>query len=109
MTSESVALDSHDASRVHYVDQPVGTYNNPASDKMGRRKNILMTIPVNDNVSGLVEYESSTPIFIDINNANEINLKNLNFRILNKDFKPIQQSGETAIMTVLIKKSREEM
>ena len=109
VTSESVALDSHDASRVHYVDQPVGTYNNPASDKMGRRKNILITIPVNNNTSGLVEYEASTPIFIDINNATELNLKNLNFRILNKDFKPIQQSSETAIMTVLIKKGSEEL
>ena len=108
VTSESVPLDSHDASRVHYVDQPVGTYINPESDKMGRRKNILMTIPVNDN-SGLVEYESSTPIFIDINNAEEMNLKNLNFRILNKDFKPIQQSSETAIMTVLIKSRSEPL
>lgn len=107
VVSDSLPLDSFDASRVHYVDQPPGTYLNPASDKMGRRKNILMTIPTNDNESGLVEYESNTPIFIDINNASRMNVKNLNFRILTKDFRPIQQSGETAIMSILIKRPDE--
>lgn len=68
-----------------------------------------MTIPVNDNTSGIVEYESSTPIFIDINNATEINVKNINFRILRKDFSPIIQGDQSAIMTVLIKKGSEEM
>jgi len=76
---------------------------------MGRRKNILMTIPVNDNTSGIVEYESSTPIFIDIDNANEINAKNLNFRILRKDFSPIIQGEQSAIMTILIKKGSESL
>ena len=67
------------------------------------RKNILMTIPVNDNNSGLVEYESNTPIFIDINNASAVNQKNLNFRLLRSDFSPIVASdNERAIMTILI-------
>ena len=105
--SMTLPLDSYDASRVHYTDLGSNVYNNPATDKLGRRKNILMTIPVNDNSNGLVEYESNTPIFIDINNAEEINAKNLNFRILNKDFDPIEQSGEEAIMTILIKKPNE--
>ena len=105
--SMTLPLDSYDASRVHYTDVGGNVYNNPATDKLGRRKNILMTIPVNDNTSGLVEYESNTPIFIDINNPVEINAKNLNFRILNKDFDPIKQSGEEAIMTILIKKPNE--
>ena len=62
-----------------------------------------MTIPVNDNNSGLVEYESNTPIFIDINNANAVNQKNLNFRLLRSDFSPIVASdNERAIMTILI-------
>jgi len=105
MESMSLPLDSFDASKTSY---PEGTvYVNPASDKRGRRKNILMTIPVNNNTSGLVEYESSTPIFIDINNVEEINAKNLNFRILNKDFSPIIQGDESAIATILIKKQNE--
>mgnify|MGYP003627719843 FL=1 len=107
VTCTSLGLDSFDASRVHYTDVGNNVYQNPATDKIGRRKNILMTIPVNDNTSGLVEYEASTPIFIDINNAQELNVKNLNFRVLNKDFDPVEQSGEEAIMTILIKKPNE--
>ena len=104
--SMSLPLDSFDASQINYpIDNTA--YNNPTTDKRGRRKNILMTIPENNNTNGLVEYESSTPIFIDINNAQEINAKNLNFRILNKDFSPIIQNTETALMTILIKKSTE--
>ena len=61
-----------------------------------------MTIPVNDNVTGTVEFETNTPIFIDINNAETINVKNMNFRLLRQDFSPIRQSDEKAIMTVLI-------
>ena len=103
--STSLGLDSFDASKVNYTENMV--YNNPANDKMGRRKNILMTIPVNDNTNGLVEFDSNTPIFMDIGNANELNAKNLNFRILRKDFSPIIQGDQTAIMTILIKKPNE--
>lgn len=103
--SMSLPLDSFDASQIQYPE--VAGFLNPSTDKRGRRKNILMTIPVNDNNNNLVEYESNTPIFIDINNAEEINAKNLNFRILNKNFDSIKQSGDTAIMTILIKKENE--
>ena len=102
----SLPLDSFDASAISYPTSS-SIYVNPTTDKRGRRKNILMTIPTNDNTNGIVEYESNTPIFIDINNAEEINAKNLNFRILNKNFDAITQSGDTAIMTILIKKSTE--
>ena len=61
-----------------------------------------MTIPVNDNTQNLVEFQTNTPIFIDINNVDTINTRNLNFRILKKDFSPITQSTEMAIMTILI-------
>ena len=104
--SMSLPLDSFDASAIQYPSVG-GGYLNPATDKKGRRKNILMTIPINDNSNGIVEYEASTPIFIDINNADEINAKNLNFRVLNKNFEPIDQSSDTAIMTILIKKPNE--
>ena len=100
--SVSLPLDSFDASAVNYTFINQNTYHNPETDKMGRRKNILMTIPVNDNTSGLVEYEASTPIFIDINNSTEINQKNLDFRVLRKDFSPVEQGDQLAIMTLLI-------
>jgi len=97
--SMSVPLDSFDASQVEYNGNNLFNAN---MSKNGRRKNILMTIPENDNTTGLLEFETSTPIFIDINNTEPINVKNLDFRILRKDFTPIIQSGEPAIMTVLI-------
>ena len=101
--SMTLPLDSFDASRTFY-----GTLTNPPeirteAEKKGRRKNILMTIPVNDNTSGLVEYEASNLIFIDINNPEPLNVRNLNFRILTKNFVEINQSGsESAVLTVLI-------
>ncbi len=97
--SMSLPLDSFDASDVEY--NTVTPFNANMS-KSGRRKNILMTISENDNTNGLLEFETSTPIFIDINNTEPINVKNLDFRVLRKDFSPIRQSGEPAIMTVLI-------
>ena len=100
--SMSLPLDSFDASKSDYSIPDPGVIVSPTADKAGRRKNILMTIPENDNTDGLVEYESSTPIFIDMNNDQPINVKNLNFRILRKDFTPITQTVETAIMTILI-------
>jgi len=102
--SMSIPLDSYDASTNGVADNSGFTYNNGGTTlvNQGRRKNILMTIPENDNTTGLVEFESSTPIFIDIGNASRINTKNLDFRILRKDFTPIVQTDQTAIMTILI-------
>ena len=99
--STSLLLDSFDASDFEYgVFSPNSQVR---GDKAGRRKNILMTIPVNDNTSGIVEFQTNTPIFININNALSQNLKNLNFRILRKDFQPVNLAqGDSAVMTILI-------
>lgn len=97
--SMSLPLDSFDASKVQYNSNK----NFPdTTERSGRRKNILMTVPVNDNLDGLVEFQTNTPIFIDINNDRPLNAKNLNFRILKEDFSPILQTEENAIMTILI-------
>ena len=94
VVSDSLPLNSYDASTGGLSKE---------SQKIGKRKNILMSIPVNDNNSGLVEYETNTPIFIDINNASAVNQKNLNFRLLRSDFSPIIASeDERSIMTILI-------
>ena len=104
--SMSVPLDSFDASEVFYSDIKLADGSNAPksvlSEKKGRRKNILMTLPINNNTNGLVEYEAQNLIFIDINNAEKMNLRNMNFRILNKNFNSIDQSGESAVMTILI-------
>ena len=97
--STNLRLDSYDASKVQYNTTQLF---NTTAELSGRRKNILMTIPTNDNTNGLVEYETNTPIFIDIGNAEKINVKNLNLRVLRKDFSPIKQKPGLAIMTLLI-------
>ena len=104
--SMSVPLDSFDASEVFYSDIKLPDGSNaiksPLTEKKGRRKNILMTLPINNNTNGLVEYEAQNLIFIDINNSEKMNLRNMNFRILNKNFNSIDQSGESSVMTILI-------
>ena len=100
--STNLRLDSYDASKVQYNTQPGAKPFSNSAELSGRRKNILMTIPTNDNTNGLVEYETNTPIFIDIGNAEKINVKNLNLRVLRKDFSPIKQGESLAIMTLLI-------
>ena len=100
--STNLRLDSYDASKVQYNTKLGAKPFSNSAELSGRRKNILMTIPTNDNTNGLVEFETNTPIFIDIGNAEKINVKNLNLRVLRKDFSPIKQGAETAIMTILI-------
>jgi len=67
----------------------------------GDRKNILATIPLQQGV-GEVTYETNTPIFIDIRNLQDTNIRNLKFRVLDKNFKEIK-TQETTNMTLLIK------
>ena len=101
--SDTLPLDSYDASQVQYGNDANQNATNLAVDMSGRRKNILMTIPENDNNNGVVEFQTSTPIFIDINNPNKLNVKNLNFRLLRGDFSPILSSDqERSVMTILI-------
>ena len=105
VVSDSIPLDSFDASRAVYDFVDTDNILSNTLENAGRRKNILMTIPENNNEDGLVEFETNTPIFIDMNNKTTINPRNLNFRILRKDFSQIDTdgSGETAVMTLLIK------
>ena len=100
VVSDTLKLDSFDASDFQYG--KFAPNSMVKGDMAGRRQNILMTIPVNDNSSGIVEYQTNTPIFININNALSQNLKNLNFRVLNKDFQPLNLKSENAVMTILI-------
>ena len=107
--SDTLPLDSYDASRVFYTQPTAITdyinntpFNSKETERLGRRKNILMTIPENNNTNGLVEFQTNTPIFIDINNTETLNVRNLNFRILNKDFSQINTLQEQSIMTILI-------
>ena len=97
--SNTLALDSYDASQVEYTGS---TSHSHKTENAGRRKNILMTIPVNNNINGIVEYQSNTPIFIDINNVEPINIKNFNLRVVDQEFNNIQTDTDISIMTILI-------
>jgi hypothetical protein len=61
-----------------------------------------MTLPVNDNNNGLVQYNSNTPIYIDIRNTAPLLLKNLKLKVLRKDFSNIYTKGNESIITLLL-------
>ncbi len=95
---DSYALDSYDASRTNYGQNST----NPASiANRGRKLSILATIPKNDN-SGFLEYEPNEIVYIDLDLSTDVEIKNLNLRVLNKEFNPININGK-AVMTLLIK------
>ena len=98
---DNLPLDCYDASASSYgINQGlVGTELTP---RTGRRKNILMTLPVNDNNNGLVQYNSNTPIYIDIRNTAPLLLKNLKLKVLRKDFSNIYTKGNESIITLLL-------
>jgi len=102
---ESVTLpvDSYDASEQFYGDglpfQDIGL--TASAERKGRRKNILTTIPAT-NISKLVQYEASTPQFINLRNTSTINERNLEFRILDKDFQPVETGSGKSILTLLL-------
>ena len=96
---DDLNLDSYDASRSIYNKNVV--IANASAPNMGRRKNILMTIPINNNTTNTVEFDTNTPIYIDLLNDQPRNLRNIDLRILNKRFNPINTIGES-VMTVLI-------
>lgn len=93
-----VATDSYDASRSQYE---TTTLLNRSVPNKGRRKNILMTIPVNHNTTDTIQYDSNTPIFINLKNTNTINLRNMTVRVLDKNFNQIRTIGES-ILTLLV-------
>jgi len=102
--SDTLQFESYDASAVGYNFGTSASQSLRLSGmaKAGRRKNILMTIPVNDNVNGIVEYDANTPIFIDMDNSDTINVKNMNFRVVDKFGQAIKIAGGVAVMTILI-------
>ena len=101
--SMTLPVDSYDASEQFYGDnnpvQQIGL--NPSAERLGRRKNIIATIPVS-NQETLVQYEASTPQFIDLRNKSILNERNLEFRILDKNFENIETGSSKSILTLLI-------
>ena len=95
--SQSLQLDSFNSS----PDGQPNILNQVVDSTNGTRKSILDTIPVSD-INGIIQHEPNELIFIDIKNTQKINIRNLKFRILTKDFDEIETMGESHL-TLLIK------
>ena len=96
---DSNPVKSYDASKFNY---DKGATQNIKQSNRGRQLNILATIPVNDNINGIVEHEANELVYIDLDNKFPQVLKNIRLRILDKNFNEISTIG-TSILTLLIK------
>ena len=103
--SLTLPLDCYDASEIFYSSpeqNDASILTNPQTEKIGRRKNILATIPISDNNNGLVQYDTNTPVFIDLKNTESILLRNIRLRVLRQDFSPVETGTSSSIMTLLL-------
>ena len=71
-----------------------------------QRKNILSVIPKTESVNNQIVYEASNLIFLDINNTNTLNLRNIKAQILKFDLSSLKIAG-VATATILIKSKDE--
>jgi len=88
-----------DSSKVKSYDCSQENPNN--GDVIGKRANILATIPVN-NTGGLVEFSANEVEYIDFDNNAPTAIRNLKLRVLDKTLSPINTSG-ISVLTLLIK------
>ena len=82
---------------------PLNSYDGSTS----QRRNFLGIIPASDN-DGQVVYEVNTPLFIDLDNASPLNIRNISCRLLFNDLSPIRMSGLGTIV-ILIKDENENI
>ena len=68
-----------------------------------QRANILKVIPSSSiSTQGIVDYETSNINFIDINNSERVNLRNIKCRVLRNDWSTINVRG-LSVLTLLVK------
>ena len=65
------------------------------------RKSILAVIPQSDSDNSLL-YEPDFPVFVSLNNQNEITLRNIRCRVLHSDGSPLSTDG-LSVLTLLFK------
>lgn len=71
-----------------------------------QRKNILSVIPKTESINNQIIYEPNNLIFLDINNTDTLNLRNIKAQILKNDLSKLKISG-VATATILIKSKDE--
>jgi hypothetical protein len=71
------------------------------------RKSILAVIPESDNnANGSVIFDAKEKVFVDINNANPLTLRNVKTRVVKNDYTEMSIKGE-ATMTLIFKDENE--
>jgi hypothetical protein len=65
-----------------------------------QRKNILAVIP-QSNKEGEIIFETNTPIFIDINNAKPLLLRNLSCRVVKPDYSELKMLGQATLVLLI--------
>jgi len=68
---------------------------------VNKRSNIIAVVSANPSSSGQVNYEVANLVFIDLNNAQPLTIRNLKARVLTNDLQPIAVSGSST-MTLLL-------
>jgi len=99
--SQTLQLDSYNGVPDERLNVGLPARQSLNASLKGDRMSILATIPINDSL-GEVAFETNTPVFINIKNTNETNIRNLRFRILDGESNPIKTTATTN-MTLLIK------
>jgi len=114
----TTSLDSEDPSRTNFLKHSPNnfiaaqTYDNLVVELMNvqvesfdgltqGRRNILATIPTVKNANGVIVNEASNLIFIDLDNANPISLRNIKARILYGDLTEPVTTGLTALSLII--------
>tara|TARA_R110001583_G_scaffold68022_2_gene194039 strand:+ start:6216 stop:7838 length:1623 start_codon:yes stop_codon:yes gene_type:complete len=81
-------------------------YSDNVNNIRAGRKNILATIPIDQDVNNILRYNATTPYFLNLDNKGDVILRNIRARLLNLDYSPVETQGLT-VMTLLIKDSSE--
>jgi hypothetical protein len=99
--SQSLQLDSYNAMPDNRLSDALPVRQSSVAPLKGDRRSILATVPQMDNITGSVAFETNTPIFIDIKNISDTNIRNLKFRVLDKNMNEIE-TANISNMTILI-------
>lgn len=95
-----------DAYLIEMLNIPITSWDGEIS----RKRNLLSVIPLSNdtNLNGVILYEASTPIFLDIDNSSPILLRNIQCRIVKNDNSTVILRG-LATMTILIRNKDERL